>query len=125
VSAAKQDSDPGAVVKAAAPVIATQTPVDQPSVAPPPADQAEPSSKAVTAPAKAAVKPVRKVGAKKDGKITRKAAAGRRFAVKRRIVRRVRRAPGQNTGFSDPVFQSAPNYSGASASRTGANSTGW
>jgi hypothetical protein len=125
VSAAKQDSDPGAAVKAAAPVIATQTPVDQPSVAPPPADQAEPSSKAVTAPAKAAVKPVRNVGAKKDGKITRKPVARRRVAVKRRIVRRVRRTPGQNAGFGDPVFQSAPNYSGASASRTGANSTGW
>lgn len=125
VSAAKPDSDPGAVMKAAAPVIVTQTPADQPSVAPPPADQAEPSSKAVTAPAKAAVKPVRKGGVKKEGKITRKPAAGRRVAVKRRIVRRVRRAPGRNTGFGDPVFQSAPNYSGASASRTSANATGW
>ena len=122
---AKQDSDTGPEVKAAAPVIATQTPPDEPSVAPPPAQQAEPSSKAAAAPAQAAVKPVRKAGANKDSKTTRKPVAGRRVAVRKRIVRRVRRTASQNTGFSDPVFQSAPSYSGASASRRSANSTGW
>jgi hypothetical protein len=126
---AKQDSDTGPEVKAAAPVIATQTPPqttpDEPSVAPPPVQQAEPSSKADGAPAKAEVKPVRKAGAKKDSKTTRKPVAGRRVVVRKRIVRRVRRTASQNTGFSDPVFQSAPSYSGASASRSSANSTGW
>ena len=111
VSAAKPDNDSGAAMKAAG--------------AAPPANEAAPSPMAVTAPVKAAAKPVRKIEAKKTGKIVRKLAVHRRPAVRRRIVRRVRRSPGQNGSPIDPVFQSAPSFSSASASRSAANSSGW
>jgi len=121
--APKPDSASGARVKSAAAAIAAATPPDQPLAVTPPANEVEPSP--VTAPAKAAAKPVRKIGATKDGKITRKLSAHRRVVLRRRIVHRLRRGPGQNSGFSDPVFQSAPNVSGASASLGGANSSSW
>ncbi|HVU41242.1 MAG TPA: hypothetical protein VHD86_09370 [Xanthobacteraceae bacterium] len=111
VPAAKPDNDSGAAMKAAG--------------AAPPANEAAPSPMAVTAPVKAAAKPVRKIEAKKTGKIVRKLAVHRRPAVRRRIVRRVRRSPGQNGSPIDPVFQSAPSFSSASASRSAANSSGW
>jgi hypothetical protein len=111
VPAAKPDNDSGAAMKAAG--------------AAPPANEAAPSPMAVTAPVKAAAKPVRKIEAKKTGKIVRKPAVHRRAVVRRRIVRRVRRSPGQNGSPIDPVFQSAPSFSSASASRSAANSSGW
>jgi hypothetical protein len=111
VPAAKPDNDSGAAMKAAG--------------AAPPANEAAPSPMAVTAPVKAAAKPVRKIEAKKTGKIVRKLAVHRRAAVRRRIVRRVRRSPGQNGSPIDPVFQSAPSFSSVSASRSAANSSGW
>ena len=125
VPAAKPDNDSGAAMKAAVPAIAAATPSDQPSGAAPPAIEATPPAMAVTAPVKAAAKPVRKIEAKKTGKIVRKPAVHRRAAVRRRIVRRVRRSPGQNGSPIDPVFQSAPSFSSASASRSAANSSGW
>jgi len=125
VPAAKPDNDSGAAMKAAVPAIAAATPSDPPSAVAPPANEAAPSPMAVTAPVKAAAKPVRKIEAKKTGKIVRKPAVHRRAVVRRRIVRRVRRSPGQNGSPIDPVFQSAPSFSSASASRSAANSSGW
>ncbi len=121
--AAKQGSDSGAAVKSAAPAIASATPLDQPPAIAPPVNDAGPSPRTVAAPAKAAAKPARKIEAK-DSKVVRKTAVYRRVAVRKRIVRRVRRRTGQD-GFSDPVFQSAPNFSGASASRSAASSSNW
>jgi hypothetical protein len=125
VAAAKPDNDSGTAMKAAVPAIAAATPSDQSSAVAPPANEAAPSPMAVTAPVKATAKPVRKIEAKKTGKIVRKPAVHRRAVVRRRIVRRVRRNPGQNGSPIDPVFQSAPSFSSASASRGAANSSGW
>jgi hypothetical protein len=118
---AKPDSDAGAAVKAAAPAIAAATPSDQPSVVAPPANEAGPAPDTLAAPANA-LEPVRKIDAKKDSKIPRKPVARRRIAIRRRVVRRV---PPQNTGFGDPIFRSAPNYSSASASRSPASPSNW
>jgi hypothetical protein len=117
-AAAKPDSDAGAAVKAAAPAIAAATPADQPSAAAPPAS--EPAQDTVMASAKPEA-PVGKI----EAKITRKPIVRRRIAVRRRIVRRLRPSPAQNTGFGDPVFRSAPNYSSASASRSPASPSNW
>ncbi len=119
---AKPGSDAGAAVRAAAPAIAAATPSDQPSVVAPPANDAEPAPDMLAAPADA-VQPVRKIDAKKDSKITRKPVGRRRIAIRRRVVRRL--PPAQNTGFGDPVFRSAPNYSSASASRSAASPSNW
>jgi len=109
--AAAATPDAGVESKAAeapGPAIATATP-DQSAAVKPPGEQAEPA-KAVIAPVKKAV---------------RKPVARRRIAVRKRIVRRWRaRATVRNSGFGDPVFQSAPGFSGASASR-GSNSSSW
>jgi hypothetical protein len=117
-AAAKPDNDSGAAAKAAAPAIAAATPADQPSAAASPAS--EPAQDTVMASAKPEA-PVGKI----EAKITRKPIVRRRIAVRRRIVRRLRPSPAQNTGFGDPVFRSAPNYSSASASRSPASPSNW
>ncbi len=125
-SAAQQDTgaDSGEAAKAPAPAIATAT-TDQSSAVTPPGEKAEPANNAVIAPVKAAAKPTDKVEAKKQGKAVRRLVVRRRVAGRKRIVRRWRaRATVQNSGFNDPVFRSAPDFSNASASR-GSNSSGW
>ena len=121
-AAAKPDNDSGEAVNAAAPAITAATPADQPSAVAPPASEARPAPDAVTASAKPE-EPVGKTEAKKDSKIARKPVARRRFAVRRRVVRRL--LPAQYNGFGDPVFRSAPNYSNTSASRSPASPSNW
>lgn len=121
----KPNSESDAVAPAPAPtpapIIAIATPSDQPAVVVPPAKKAALFPEA-TEPANAAQSPVRKIGAKTDSQIVRKPVARRRVAVRRRVVRRLRRSSGL---FGDPVFQSAPNFSGATASRGGYNASAW
>ena len=106
------------------PVVAAAAPSDQPEVVVPPMKEGALLPAIADEPAKAAAKPVRKIGAKQDGKIVRKLLARRRLAVRRRGVRRLRRSASRD-GLGDPVFQSAPNFSGATASRSGYNSPNW
>lgn len=126
----KQNSAPAEAAEtpdqnsAPSPIIAAATSADEPAIVVPSAKEGALSPAKASDPAKAAAKQVRKIGAKRDSKIARKPLARRRLAIRRRGVRRVRRSTGRD-GLSDPVFQSAPNFSGATASRSGYNSANW
>lgn len=125
-SAAKQQAgaESGEAAKAPVSAIATALPDQSPAVVPP-AEHTEATPDATIAPIKAEAKPTAKVEAKRDGKAGRKPVARRRVVLRKRIVRRWRTpVTVRNSGFGDPVFQSAPNSWSASAARS-SNSTSW
>ena len=125
-SAARQQAgaESGEAAKAPVSAIATALP-DQPPAVVPPTEHTEATPDATIAPIKAEAKPTAKVEAKRDGKAGRKPVARRRVVLRKRIVRRWRTpVTVRNSGFGDPVFQSAPNSWNVSASR-GSNSTSW